>query len=61
MVIDLSNPIHYNIMAVNVFTNTRRVIPVRGDLPREEVMREVNIMNADKSSAFHYVLTTEGV
>ncbi len=52
---------HYNIAAINLYTSKRRVIPVRGDLPREEIKREIDLMNADKTGAFHYFLTTEGV
>jgi hypothetical protein len=49
----------YNIVAINVFTSKRRVIPLRAELPREEVEREVDLMNAQAGSPWHYVLTTQ--
>lgn len=52
--------IQYNIMAINTYTGKRRVILLKGDLPREEVQREVRLMNSDGSN-FVYSLTTEGV
>lgn len=52
---------HYNIAAINVYTGKRRVITLKGDLPREEVKREVDAMNGELPNAFHYTLTTEGV
>lgn len=51
---------HYNIMAINKHTGRRRVIPLQGDVPREEVQREVDAMNSAYSN-FRYTLTTENV
>ena len=55
----MQDTVHYNIAAINLYNGRRRIILVRGELPREELLREVALLNS--GGVWHYALTTEGV